>query len=372
MSRLARILAPLLLAAAPAIAHRGSESQLDLTVDAERIHGVWRIGLHDLGSAEPGAAELTDLDAARAWLSQRPDLAARLGSRLVLKADEAACPQVAPPVATPEVQGGKLLLVLDLGARCPSAPRKLTVGYRLLFDTDPLHQGLMRLVAGSLLRPAVFTADSPEQVFALREASAWERAGDDLRSGVWHIWTGFDHLLFLLCLLLPAVQVRGAQGRHAMRPVAVDVVRVVTAFTVAHSITLSLAALHVLGLPARFTESAIAASVVLAAAMNLRPMPFVRRWQAAFGFGLVHGFGFASALDEMHLTAGGMLPTLVAFNAGVEVGQLAVVTAVVPLAFALRDRAWYRPVVIRIGSAIVALVALIWFLERAFDVRIMS
>ena len=139
----------------------------------------------------------------------------------------------------------------------------------------------------------------------------------------------------------------------------------------AHSITLSLAALQWLHLPERFTESAIAASVVLAALLNLRGAAPARRWQAAFGFGLVHGFGFASAVAELGLPGASLLPTLVGFNLGVEVGQLAVVAALLPLGLALRRRPWYGPVVVRGGSLLIGAVALLWFVERAFGLSLL-
>jgi hypothetical protein len=363
---LALSLAALLIAAA-ADAHRGGESHLELSVNAERISGHWEIGLHDLARAEPGAAELGDLAAARTWLATRPELAAQLVSRLELRADGETCPLAGPFTAELAERSGTLQLVLDVSARCTRPPRQLTVSYRLLFDTDRSHQGLLKLHAGSLVRPAVFSANSQEQSFTLRQDNAWERGAADLRSGLWHIWTGPDHLLFLICLLLPAVLVHNTFSGGALRSVLVDVTQVVTAFTVAHSVTLAAGALHLVSLPARFTESTIAASVVVAAALNVRPVRHVRRWHAAFGFGLIHGFGFASAIEELGVTTAGLIPTLLAFNMGIEVGQLAVVIALLPLAYVVRDRAWYRPVVVRNGSVVIAAIALLWLIERAFD-----
>jgi hypothetical protein len=369
----------LALAAGPAVAHRGSESQLTLTLQGRQLSADWEIGLHDLAPADQPGAAPDDLTAAQAWLAQRPALADSALARLHLDTDGQACSVSALRRAVVARPPG-LMLRLQWQGHCADAPRQLTVDYRLLFDTDPRHQGLLKLQAGTLLRPAVFTADSPTQVFSLRAPSRWERAADDLRSGVWHIWTGFDHLLFLLCLLLPAVLAGATPGAaaptpnprpHPLRPVLLDVLQVVTAFTVAHSITLSAAALHWVSLPSRLTESMIAASVVLAATLNLLPSPPLRRWQAAFAFGLVHGFGFASAIADMGLSAAGLLPTLLGFNLGVEAGQLAVVAVLLPLAYAVRDRPWYRPVVVRIGSMLIAALALMWLIERMFDLRFM-
>ena len=414
---LALVLALLFGAALPVLAHRGGESQLVLTVEGPRIQAEWSIDLSDLALASAAQARPAqapaqtpapapdsapaDQAAARVWLDNRPWLPAQALARLTLSADGLACP---PGPAQREVvarpQG--LVLLLRFSARCAQAPRQLAVGYRLLFDTDPRHQGVLTLRAGNWVRPAVFTAESPDQVFNLQGSSRWEHVADNLRSGIWHIWTGWDHLLFLLCLVLPAVLLPGvastgasagantgasagahaaaAADRAAVRlagrvaratPAAAEVLKVVTAFTVAHSVTLSLAALQWISLPPRLVESVIAASVVLAAMMNLQAVPQLRRWQAAFAFGLVHGFGFASALGDRGISGPGLVPTLIAFNLGVEIGQLVVVLTLLPLAYALRRVSGNGPGLLRTGSAAIALVALLWFIERAFDLRFM-
>ena len=361
-------------------AHRGGESQLVLTLATERIGGDWEIALNDLapifqlGPAADDAAR--DAASASAFVAVHPELAEHALSRLRLSADGQPC-RIGPATRRIVLRPAGPTLLLHFDARCAEAPRTLTVAYGLLFDTDPRHQGLLKLQSGDLIRPAVFTAESPEQVFTLRDPSMWERATSDLRSGIWHIWTGFDHLSFLVCLLLPAVLVRsndggaGSGGASPLRPVVVGVLKIVTAFTLAHSITLSLAALHILSLPPRFTEAVIAASVVVAAALNLVPTLAVRRWQAAFGFGLIHGFGFASALGDLGVSGAGLAATVLAFNVGVEAGQLAVVAALLPLLYALRRSTWYGPAVVRGGSSAIAVIATLWFVERAFDLRFM-
>jgi hypothetical protein len=192
---------------------------------------------------------------------------------------------------------------------------------------------------------------------------------------VWHIWIGFDHILFLLSLLLPSV-LRRQGDRWAAVDRATDafkdVLKVVTAFTVAHSITLSLAVLGVINLPSRLVESVIAASVVAAAVNNLRPLVLERLWMVAFGFGLVHGFGFASVLADLGLPRDALALALVGFNVGVEVGQLAIVAVFLPVAYALRRTAFYRRCVMLGGSLGITAVAGIWLIERAFNVKVLG
>jgi hypothetical protein len=234
---------------------------------------------------------------------------------------------------------------------------------------------LLNLRVRGVSRSAVLDPQAPPQHFDLARANRWSQFADYLREGVWHIWIGLDHVLFMLSLLLPAVMLwQGLrwQAVDDFRAAFWDVFRIVTSFTVAHSITLTLAALHVISLPSQWVESAIAASVVLAALNNLKPLVHSRRWLVAFGFGLIHGFGFATVLVELGLPDDALALSLLGFNLGVEVGQLAIVAVFLPLAYALRGSRFYRRTVMVGGSVAVALVAAVWFVERAFDVSLLS
>jgi hypothetical protein len=146
-----------------------------------------------------------------------------------------------------------------------------------------------------------------------------------------------------------------------------EVLKVVTAFTLAHSITLSLAALGIISLPSRWVESVIAASIIVAALQNIRGVVDSKRWIMAFGFGLIHGFGFASVLADLGLPQNALVTALIGFNVGVELGQLAIVAVFLPLAFWLRATKFYQVGVFKWGSILIALMALYWLIERVFD-----
>jgi hypothetical protein len=245
----------------------------------------------------------------------------------------------------------------------------------LLFDIDPQHKGLLQLRHGGQVSTAIFSPDSAHQRLQVADASRLRQFGDYVRHGIWHIWIGFDHILFLLSLLLPAVLVyrdRQWQGRNTFRAAALDVLKIVTAFTLAHSITLTLATLGVVSLPSRLVESAIAASVVLAALNNVWPLFHGRRALVAFAFGLIHGFGFASVLRDLGLPKAALLLSLVGFNVGVEVGQLSIVLLFLPLAFLVRNTVVYRRGVLGAGSCLIALLALAWLAERGLDVKLLA
>jgi hypothetical protein len=353
-----------LLGAAPAQAHKPSDSYLSLDVSGRHVAGQWDIALRDLdfalGLDEDGDGKLTWDEIRR----RHAAIAAYALARLELAAGGGACVVTAGEQLIDQHTDGAYS-VLRFRAVCPRPVDTLTLGYRLFADLDPQHRGLVRITRGGRTSAAVFGPAHARQVLRLSDASRLAQLAAYGREGVWHIWLGFDHILFLLSLLLPAVLVPPAPARQAIRLAALDVLKVVTAFTLAHSLTLSLASLHLVALPSRWVESAIAASVALAAANNLVPLFRGRRAAVAFGFGLVHGLGFAGVLADLGLPRGSLALSLFGFNAGVELGQLAIVAVFFPLAFLLRSTRTYRWILAS-GSAMIMVVALVWFVERAF------
>ncbi|MDB5960117.1 MAG: hypothetical protein JWP59_1411 [Massilia sp.] len=365
----------LLMAALPALAHKPSDSYLVLKVQGKQITGQWDIALRDLDMAigldADGNGELT-WDEVKA---RHPAIAAYAVARLALAVkDGGACPLAVTEQLIDDHSDGAYA-VLRLAATCPAEVATLDVDYKLLFDIDPQHKGLARLEYGGATSTAIFTPDAAHQSLAVGGASRWTQFTDYVRHGVWHIWIGFDHILFLISLLLPAVLVFKAgkwNGGASFRAAFSDVLKIVTAFTLAHSITLSLAVLGVLSVPSRVVESAIALSVVLAALNNIWPLFQRRRAVAAFAFGLIHGFGFASVLLDLGLPASSLLLSLVGFNVGVELGQLAIVAVFLPLAFMARHSAFYRKIVLVGGSAVIFAIASVWLIERVLDLKIIT
>jgi hypothetical protein len=391
------------LLAGPARAHKPSDSYLSLIVTdpAAPIAGRWDIALRDLdfalGLDADGNGEIT-------WgeVRVRHDaIAAYALARLAVEADGRACALKAGAQQVDQHSDGAytvLNFTLDCaqpaqgggtgagsggGGGHGGGVQALTLSYRLFADIDPQHRGLLRLDTGGVSRTAIFSPEAARQTFTLAEVSRWTQFVDYVREGVWHIWVGFDHVLFLLSLLLPAVLVRvpgpGGQRRgghwapvDSLRAAALDVLKIVTAFTLAHSITLSLATLGVVALPTRWVEATIAASVVLAALNNVFAVVGERRWAVAFAFGLIHGFGFASVLADLGLAQGTLALALVGFNVGVELGQLVIVVLFLPLAFTLRLSRFYRWGIFIGGSLLIAALAGIWFVERAFLLKLIA
>lgn len=362
-----------LFLAIDAWAHKPSDSYLTLSVEGNSVQGQWDIALRDLDFAIGLDA---NGDAAITWGEVRAKLAeidSYAMARLALSNAGASCPaKVMDHLIDDHTDGA--YAILRFRAECLGALESLQARYSLFFDIDPQHKGLLRLKYQGSSSSAVFSPDKAFQQFALSKPSRMGQFLDYGREGVWHIWIGFDHILFLLSLLLPAVVFRKEKNWLAVgafRPAILSVLKIVTAFTIAHSVTLSLATLGIISLPSRLVESTIAASVVIAALNNVFPLFRERRWAMAFAFGLVHGFGFASVLTDLGLPKDTLILALVGFNLGVEAGQLAIVAAFLPIAFAIRHTKFYRRVVLIGGSLLIAAIALVWLIERAFDLKLL-
>lgn len=235
--------------------------------------------------------------------------------------------------------------------------RQVELGERL-FPEDPFSRTLVSIFrGGGMVEQAVVNAENPSAAIEVgAPRSVWAVAGQFLHEGVIHIFGGIDHVLFVLGLLLLGGGIK-------------ELLKTVTAFTVAHSITLTLAATGVWTPPARIVEPIIALSIIAIAVETLRPRKEGERsdyrpW-LAFGFGLIHGFGFAGALAELGLPREALAPALAAFNLGVELGQAAIVLAAAPLLALLARRLpkGHRAVVVA-GSLGIAAMGAYWFVER--------
>jgi hydrogenase/urease accessory protein HupE len=201
--------------------------------------------------------------------------------------------------------------------------------------------------------PAAQTPASPRSRW--REILA--NGGRFVLLGIEHILTGYDHIAFLIALVLVAPSLR------AVLPIS-------TAFTAAHSITLLLAALRLVSLNSRLVESAIAVSICYVAVENLFRKKATRRWLVAFCFGLVHGFGFASVLQNLIVGKANLVSSVVSFNIGVELGQLMIFAALLPLLRLLGALIEPRKTTIA-ASAAIGLLGFIWVLERSFDLSLL-
>ena len=358
------VIAAVALRATPCDAHAVGVSRGEYRVEGTRIHADLVFARKELLATLPALdadrdGELTAAEVA----GTRRQLSDWIDRGLVVRASSGRCAGGLEDVTLTEQDG------LDVAAayECPSAAA-LSLRLDLLAALSLGHRHLASIVSPSETVRAVLYDAQPELALAASATDARQPGGDasspatiaaDLRSvapamlrlGVEHILTGYDHLLFLLALVLVGGPLRSVLG-------------MITAFTLAHSVTLAVAALGIWAPRPTLVEPAIALSIAYVGIENCVALDLSRRWRLTFLFGLVHGFGFAGALREIAVSATQLPLALASFNVGVEAGQLTVLAAVLPLVSWLGRRAWFAHGGLQIGSVAVSAVGLFWFVAR--------
>jgi hypothetical protein len=363
-------------------AHATSTSYLvaDATDTRGSVKVTWDVAVADLhwslGLDENGDGRIT-------WAeieSRRGDIAALAAGHLQASREGKPCPAQMSDLLVTE-HAGEPHLALQFQVSCPTAaPARsaskaaapLTLSATLFFEKDATQRTLIDVAttAGqftSVLSPSAPQWTEPMAPSALRTFATF------VGQGMWHVWIGYDHLAFLLLLLLPGVLKsigagwRGAtwQGTTRFSETARDLLRIITAFTLAHSITLALAATDTVQVPVRPIEIAIALSIVIAGVLNLFPAAARARLALAFGFGLIHGFGFANALAELGSHGAALVPTLAGFNVGVELAQISLVALVLPLLLRARNSSFYAWRFMPATSLVTAMAGAAWLAARA-------
>ncbi len=327
-------------------AHTGGTTGFaTVTIAGQTVRYVLTIGIETL-SADGGTRVANEYEALPALVAQH----------LGVTADGGACVALPGSVQPPSPERPNLVVTVHYA--CPAAVRVLMLRDDTFEVLGRDHHTLANVEWPGGREQLVFEADRREGRVVLthdEETSSADRRPAEsngvfafFRLGVEHILTGFDHILFLLALILRGGSIGGILG-------------IVTAFTLAHSVTLALAVLHIVVPPARLIEPLIAISIAYVALENIfaRRRPS-RRWMVSFLFGLVHGFGFAGALLELGLPRQSLVASLFLFNLGVEAGQALVVALLVPALFWLCRFAWERQAVTTLSAVVfVAAVALL-------------
>ena len=250
---------------------------------------------------------------------------------------------------------------------CKEAIEDLSINYTLFFEFDKTQEGVMQLLTPNDEKLFIFSPHQKEYQLKLDASPKELDFQNFIIEGVWHIWEGIDHILFLLMLLLPSVLLR-----NSFRDTLFDVLKIVTAFTLSHSLTLSLSMFGFLRPPEQTIETLIALSVLFTALNNIYPLlSFKKEWLLAFLFGFIHGFGFANAMQEMELSNSNFVGGVFGFNIGVEIGQIVIVALLLPMLYALSSKRTYRALLMPAISLVVAAIALFWALERAFGLGLL-
>jgi HupE/UreJ protein len=353
-------------AARGAFAHSTSTSYLLVDVPSAEAPVTlrWDLSVHDIvwtvyiDQDYDGVVTWQEVGEARRYLE------AAVLREISLARGGAPCALRFKDVALAERTGQNYLSVA-LAGECPRQGL-LALGGSLFMSGDASQRVLLSVTRGPEKIAGVLSADASTWNEPVRP-SAWASFARFVREGVWHVLIGYDHIAFILLLLLPAV-LRSVDGRwrsaESLSQVARDIVTIVTAFTIAHSTTLALAVTGTVHVPTQPIEVAIAASIAVAGGLNLLPKLSRLRLPLAFGFGFVHGFGFANALSEIDAAGSALLPLLAGFNIGVELAQLAIVAAVLPLIYLARNRRWYSGGVLPLGSCALGAAGLVWLWQR--------
>lgn len=351
--------------------HSLSDSFIDLSVDNQKIDGHWLIAVPDL---ELAVGVDRNLDTRVTWgeLQQRRAAISDYAlSGLLLSMGGSPCTLRTGDMQLEQRSTG-VFVYLPLSGNCGSAG-ELVIDYSLLFDIDASHRGIVNLSYNGESLVRLFSPSEPTHRLSGNGGSgALANLWTFLIEGIWHIWIGLDHILFLCALIIPIILGNNARrntlqtlGPATESTIIIDIVKVVTAFTVAHSITLILASLQIVVLPSRLVESVIALSVAITGLNIIFPIFRGRSWQIAFGFGLIHGFGFAGVLGDLDLPAHLFVSSLLSFNIGVEIGQLVIVALLVPLLWLLGRVAMTRRLTLAGSGVVITGFGVLWLAERS-------
>jgi hydrogenase/urease accessory protein HupE len=259
--------------------------------------------------------------------------------------------------AIPKSQYAQRLVTFSFRNHVLSAPEDVTLTFDFFEQLGGAHTVLGAFIWNGHEDEVIFTRFEPDYLYDTGYcAPVRDQLGQYFRLGVKHIFLGYDHIAFLLALLFVKR--------------FVDLLKIITAFTVAHTLTLALAVLQLVRLPPQLVEIGIAVTIMYVAAENLWTRNPAHRWLLTFGFGLVHGFGFANVLRELGLPSAGLARSLLSFNLGVEAGQIVIVSALWPGLWWVNRQPWSQRVRLAC-SLVIFLLGLAWFLERSLRVRLL-
>lgn len=358
-----------LLLVSTAQAHQLSTSYITLTTtDDGQFTGSWQVNVADLEQQvafdlnQDGNIAWHEITAKHSAISDFVT-ASLIANPAANSITELACRFSSSAPLQLDSHFNQPYVVIALQLACPAAANdSLTIEYTAFFDTDANHKAIETINQ----QTRVISKDNAAQTFDFASSSYLTTFNQYVYQGVLHIWLGLDHILFLIALLLTCVLVRKTskwQGIESKATIFKQTAWIVTAFTLAHSITLTATAMQLVSPNSRWVELGIAISVLFAALNNIWPLVIRLGW-VTFAFGLLHGMGFASVLGELGLSSDYQLLSVLAFNLGVEIGQLAILVVALPVLIWARNYPWYQKWVMPAGSLVIALIAVQWSLER--------
>jgi len=347
------------------LAHQLSTSYIALNNETDVLTGSWQVALADI---EPYIAFDVSGNGEITWdevMINQQDVADFTLENIIINKENLPCPLLIDPQLQLDKHFNQSYLVIFFESKCQFT-ESISLRYNAFFNQDANHKAIVHVTSGNLVATRVFTEVKQNHKIDLKSSSNLQTFTQYSQQGILHIWFGIDHVLFLLALLLTCVLSRKEKQWQAIKSkklIFKETAILITAFTLAHSITLTMTALDLMNPSSRWVELSIALSVLFAALNNIWPVVLRLGW-VTFAFGLLHGMGFASVLGELGLATEQKLLSVLSFNFGVELGQLTLLALILPLLMAARDKTWYQKWVMPTSSTVIAMFAIQWSIER--------
>jgi len=369
------------LFAPAASAHETEEPYLYAFVAPDGVDGRLELAIGDIETALGFPLTGSDVEIEASLRSNADALRAYSGEHFTIGADGDVWPITFGNIDLFRESAGDLAFAVvqyDVEVPTSGVDPQLDIRFDPFFDEVPGRDGLLLVTgafeAGEYRRDkevlVTYTSDNRDQFVDLGARGQWQNFTSSITLGIDHIKTGADHILFVLALLLPSVLVfsNGWSPVAGFGTALWRVLKIATFFTIAHSITFTLAGMGWLPTPpSKIVETIIAGSIAAAALHNLKPILPNREWSLSFAFGLFHGMGFASLVSDLDISTSSQLVSLLGRNVGIEIGQVVVILLLFPALFLLRRTPTYQPLLV-VASLALAAFATFWMIERVFEV----
>jgi len=347
----------------PSYAHTTSTSYLNLNLNNQTLSGEWQVTLNDINLV---LGLDSNNDSKLVWseiISQKNRIITEFKNTISIRNKDNCQITVKKIMVDRRVTNTYLNIPFDTNC---SSNSLFNVTSDFLFSQDAFHKTILNITKDSKNSISILSYSNRKYSHAKSNASGFSRFIGFIIQGIIHVLIGLDHVLFVICLLISATLVSQNKSsiKYSFISLLSNTIKLVTAFTIAHSITLILASTKILSIPPTVIEPVIAFSVIVLALLNLYKGNNIKHWPIIFSFGLIHGFGFAFVLEEVSIQAETLTMGLFGFNLGVELGQLTIVLSVLPVLYFLNKKQYYQRIIIPLSSILIAFIGFIWLIER--------
>jgi len=348
----------------PVYSHTTSTSYLNLDLNKTSITGTWQVTVKDIHLVL--GLDINN-DSKLIWseiINQKYRILEELNKSIKISSNSNIC-RIHTRKIKIDRRSTNVFLIIPFETNCHLKSR-LLVNYNFLFDIDAFHKTILTVKDINRNSTTILSYSNRTYQFDAQSANSFQNFLKFITQGIIHVLIGLDHVLFVICLLLSATlfMKNSAQQENNSRFLMTNIFKLITTFTVAHSITLILASTKILSISPIIIEPAIALSVIVLALLNLNTHFNFKHWPIVFLFGLIHGFGFAFVLEEVQIQSSSLISSLFGFNLGVEIGQFVIVLSVLPLLYILITKKFYSRYVVPISSVLIAVTGLVWFIDR--------